>query len=82
MSSGKAGVSRRGYAKSRNISESVVRKYLVNGKLASALLADGTLDAREVDRLLMATIERSRHRRGIPFSPPQSSATTESRRKP
>ncbi|MBI4923083.1 MAG: hypothetical protein HY834_15170, partial [Devosia nanyangense] len=54
------GVSRRAYAKSRGISEAVVRKYLTQGKLSDALLPDGTLDAEKADRLLASSITRDR----------------------
>ena len=51
MAADRTGVSRRAYAKSRRISEAVVRKYLAQGKLSDALLPDGTLDAEKADRL-------------------------------
>lgn len=54
------GVSRRAYARSRRISEAVVRKYLTQGKLTDALLPDGTLDAEKADQLLASSITRDR----------------------
>ena len=66
MAADGTGVSRRAYAKSRGISEAVVRKYLTQGKLTDALLPDGTLDAEKADRLLASSITRDRAQPG-PF---------------
>jgi len=58
MSRDTSGVSRRAYARSRNISEATVRKYVAEGKLAQAVLPDGTLDAERADQLLASSIVR------------------------
>lgn len=60
MAADGTGVSRRAYAKSRGVSEAVVRKYLTQGKLSDALLPDGTLDPEKADQLLAASITRDR----------------------
>ncbi|MEO7222498.1 MAG: hypothetical protein ABIY37_08500, partial [Devosia sp.] len=61
MAADGTGVSRRAYAKSRKMSEAVVRKYLTQGKLSDALLPDGTLDAEKADQLLASSITRDRN---------------------
>ena len=59
MSRDTSGVSRRAYARSRNISEATVRKYVAEGKLAQAVLPDGTIDPERADQLLASSISRS-----------------------
>lgn len=54
----KQGVSRRQYAKTRNVSEAAIRKHIATGVLASAVMADGRLDPDAADKLLAASIMR------------------------
>jgi hypothetical protein len=55
-----AGMSRRAYARSRNIDESTVRKHVKSGTLAGAILPDGTIDPEKADNLLRTTITRGK----------------------
>lgn len=51
-------LSRRGYARSRNLSEASIRRHLASGVLADALTPDGLLDADKADELLRGSITR------------------------
>ncbi len=51
-------LSRRGYAKSRHISEAAVRKHIASGLLAPAVLSNGLIDAERADALLADSITR------------------------
>jgi hypothetical protein len=51
-------LSRRGYARSRNISEATVRKHITSGLLAPAVLPNKLIDAERADALLAGSITR------------------------
>ncbi len=51
-------LSRRGYARSRNLSEAAVRRHIASGVLADALTPDGLLDADRADELLRGSVTR------------------------
>jgi len=59
-------LSRRGFAKSRGISEARVRALIADGTLASALTADGLLDSKKADALLAHTLTRPKAPERIP----------------
>lgn len=54
------GLSGRAYARSRNISEAAVRKYLRSGVLASAVMEDGSIDPIKADAALKAARTRGK----------------------
>ncbi len=54
-----SGMSRRGYAERRGVSDATVRRHLTSGLLAPALLPDDTIDADLADAILARSLTRS-----------------------
>jgi hypothetical protein len=57
----KIGVSRRRYARIRGVAESTIRKAVKDGRLAPAVLPDGTIDRDKGDELLAASTVAGAH---------------------